>query len=661
MTFPADQRFLVIDFETYSECDLKACGPWIYSRHPSTEILCAAYRIGTREKLKTAKTKTWVPEETAIFADYILDPDVILVAHNAGFESAIVRNVLNQYVGPERWLCTVSMAAALALPRKLGDAAAALKLPVQKDMEGHRLMLKLSKPRRPSKHNPSTRHNDPDDLNRLVQYCATDIDTEVEFLLKLPMLISNERQVWMLDQRINWRGLYVDRELVNTTLDLIGEELSALDVEATRLTGGRVTRMTQRQAVLDFIQDEGVFIPNLTAKTVADALASGLADDAPAARRLLEIRQSSSKTSTAKYEAFRARTDEDNRCRDNLMYHGASTGRWAGTGVQPQNFPRGAFTDDDHPDVAQDIVKSGSLDLVRACYGDPMTVFSSCLRGVITAPPGKSLYCADFAAIEARVLFWFADHALGLKAFRENRKIYEEQAMAVYGISLLDVTKNQRAVGKECILGCGFGMGPDKFFDRCRFRGIDLDHDTAVQAVSAYRTTHRPVTVLWENIQRAAIKAVQTPGYRIKVNHTVWFVRGDFLYCELPSGRRLAYYGPTIRHESRFKSSEPRPTLYHWGSNPVTKKWEESGTYYGVLVENIVQATARDLMVAAMFRCEAQGYETILTVHDEILSERADDGKGSIEEFNALMAEVPNWAAGCPVKVEGFTSRRYRK
>lgn len=673
-----DQVYCVLDYETFSEVDLRRVGAWEYSVHESTEILCLAFRAGTRANLVSpaSPTYTWAPAMPSgtiqLLLNLLENPDVIIVAHNALFEQLITRNVLardlhtQKYlrtIPTKRWICTAALSAALALPRNLEGAALALKLPVQKDMDGRRLILKWCKPRKPTKNNPATRHSDGTELNRLIKYCSTDVDTEAHLFLKVPPLTPTERRVWELDQVINLRGFQVDRALVATVLKMIEEETAVLNRTTQELTLGVLTSANQRDGVLTWLQDNGVFLPNLQKKTVEDAISAGLVTGD--ALQMLKLRLAVSKTSTAKYQAFEMRSRHDGRLRDILIYHGASPGRWSGTGVQPQNFPRGTIKDTHQ---AAELIKEGDLELLRLIYGEPMSIFSSCLRSVITAPEGKVLDVADYAAIEARVLFWVAKHDAGIKAFEEKRDLYRELAGTIFGIEPFNVTSAQRFVGKTATLGCGYSMGAKKFEISCRSLGQDVGPDLAAAAVRAYRSTHRPVVTLWSNIEKAAVAAVENPGKKFTINRTTWYVKDDFLWCVLPSGRRLAYSQPRVVYEvPSWGGTEKRPVLWHHSVNPLTRQWGPDRTYGGKLTENVVQAVARDFMAEAMLRIEnARVWQIVLSVHDELVGERdsgvnAETNQHLNEEFCRLMAELPPWGIGCPIAVEGWYGTRYKK
>lgn len=350
------QQYLVLDFETYSEADLKRVGAFEYSMHESTEVLCVGWKLGTRESLARKPTKVhtlkdWNLEiypasmKEQLLIEYLEDPDVKIVAHNALFEQCIIKNVMGrQYfrlrnLPHNRFICSAALAASYALPRNLEGACLALNLNVKKDMDGRRLILKWCKPRKVSKHNDSRRQTDPDELKRLMAYCGTDVDAETELFLTLPPLIPFEQKIWELDQTINFRGFHTDRPLVIKALQLIAEETKTFTKDIRELTFGEIQSPNQREKILNWFHFNGLNIPNLQKKTVEEYFAHpGTVE--PKIRRMLEIRLSASKTSTAKYEAFEKRSRSDWRVRDNLVYHTASTGRWGGAGVQPQNFFR---------------------------------------------------------------------------------------------------------------------------------------------------------------------------------------------------------------------------------------------------------------------------------------------------------------------------------
>lgn len=660
---------VTLDFETRSACDLKKAGAFVYSCDPTTDVICMSYKIGDNGAIKTIPF-IFLSEQNRQaknFLQYTVindllncakNPDYIFVAHNAFFEQVIYKNVLvKRYGWPEipieRWRCTAAKAAACALPRNLENACLAINLPIKKDMDGRRLILKYCKPRK-TKDGSLKWWDDENDFKRIIQYCEQDVAAEYLLDNALPDLHPDEQVTWFLDQKINMTGVRVDTKAVDTCLELIQAENRRLQNEVDDVTGGILfTSVRQRNEVLNFIRSEGYDLPDLRAKTVQDALNEGLISGD--AKIILELRQITSKTSTAKYSAFKARAGEGSRVRDLLLFNAASTGRWGGMGIQPQNFPRGSIKD---TDAAIDVILDNDLEWLRFLYGNPMEVFSSCLRGMITATPGKTLYVADYASIETRVLFWVAGNEIGLNAYRDGQDLYKIMAAAIYKKSVKEITKPERQLGKTAILGCGYGMGAKKFLATCLQQGIDVSEEMAEQAVKSYRELYEAVPTVWKNYEKAACIAVAEKR-KVAINKVIFSVKDNFLWCQLPSGRKLAYYAPQLI-EKDMPWGEKRPVLHYMAVNSLTKKWGLESTYGGKITENIVQAISRDLMRDAMLRMDAKGFTVLLSVHDELVCEQ-DENFMSVHDYEQLMAENPPWAKGAPIAVEGFKNFRYKK
>jgi DNA polymerase len=664
-----EQVFCVFDYETFSEANLKKTGIHEYAKHKSTEILCASWRIGLWAELRKRPVIRYSPhiKETSPsgLVKAIQNKEIILVAHNAGFERAITLYVLSrlfpylnfeELLPPSRFHCTAAQSAALGLPRALEPLCEAVKLAFKKDVVGYKLMLKLSKPRKPTKNNPATRHLERKDILRLMEYCDTDVLADTEVFLTLPHLPPSEQALWELDQEINCRGFAIDTEMVDAVLELVAQEKKLLHAETVKITKGQIDTTNQTAALLNWLKWRGVYLPNLQAKTIKDALQAGLVEGDE--RRILEIRQAVSKTSIGKYAQFKARSRVDGRCRDGLRFNGAHTGRWTGQGLQPHNFPQGRGIPDF--DFAAKIIKERDLELVRMLYGDPITFFSNCLRAVIMAPKGKKLFVGDWAGIELRLVFWFAGHTEGLDAIREGRNLYIELAWVIYNNNKLAKEKNPKEydVGKRALLGAGFGMGGDKFQATCIQYGQEIENSIAHKAIKTYRRVHSPVPELWANLEKAAISAVRNPNKTFKTNKTEWTFDKRFLWCRLPSGRKLAYYGPEVRYTPDNWGNK-RPALYYWGVDSMTKRWVFSKSWGGELTENVVQATARDCMAETLYPLENRNLLPVLTVHDEILSEV--ETRESKQTFDSLLGKNPSWAKDLPIKVETFEDLRYHK
>lgn len=687
---------ITVDFETRSAVDLRRAGPWVYAEHWSTDALCLALKTGEDAPV------LWVPEKFAdrVSADRLplvsaeealrrIDQADIVEAHNSGFERAIWYWTLHKRLGwplvdPDKWRCSAAKAAYHALPRQLGKAGEALDLDVAKDGDGHRLMLQMCKPRRARKQERADLearglvelddgswqapgsdqrfflwYEDPERFTRLCRYCLQDVEAEHALSETLRDLPETELRVWQLDQRVNARGIYCDVDGVQAMIDMVAEHRARLEAELKEITGGSVASSQAVAALRVWLSEHGVSLLNLQRGTVEAALAEQGMD--PAARRALEIRLSLSRSSVAKYEAMMDRASHDRRIRDTLLYHGASTGRWSGMGIQPQNMPRGSFED---VDQAVEVVRSRDVSFVEMLWGDPMDVASTCTRSMLCAAPGCDLLCADFSSIEARGVAWLAGEQRILDAFREGLDVYKVAAQPIYGGKpYADVTKDERQIGKVVVLACGYQGRVGAFQSMARVYGLEVSDDQAAEIVDAWRADNQEIVRLWYGLEEAAFNAVQNPGaiYTFRglrlVRHTE--PSAGFLHIRLPSGRVLHYYDPRIGKQ-KTSWGEKNAVTYMGVDSQRGYKWTRLHTYGGKLVENVVQALCRDIMAEAQLRLEAAGYRTVLTVHDEALAE-VPKGRGSLEEFERIMSEVPSWAEGFPVKAEGWRGERYRK
>ncbi len=680
------RKYLIFDYETFSEAELKKCGAWEYSLHPSTEILCLAFRLGTKEELLKKPTRKWSPylKETApafpVFLAALRDPEVHLVARNSIFEQAITGNVFARKLMPskpelqripiERWTCTAALSRSSGLPGSLEGTGAALGLKYQKDKEGHRHMLKVCKPRKPTKTDPSTRHVSREDIIKLLDYCVTDVDSDTEAFVKLPDLHPREREFWELNQRMNLRGFQVDRELVKGALVLIERETKRLDARANEVTGGKLNSARQRAAVMKFCQSRGLQLPDLRSATVKEYLKTQRLIKDPKARELLEIREAIGRSSTAKYAAFEMRSRSDGRARDNTSFYGAHTGRESGTGLQPQNLFKTILKQED-VDAGLELIRRKDFHSIEALYEKPMDLYASAIRSCIVSKPGHTLDVGDFATIEVRVLFWLAGHQKGLDILSSGRCLYSEQAADIYGKKAEAILAGHKAgdkdfsfmrnVGKHTVLGGGFGIGlsGEKFQATCKQFGVEISLELAQKAVRAYRASHPRIPAFWGNIESAAVLAVQNPGKTYKVGFLLWKKEGDYLKVRLPIGRCLSYYKPRLERLQTLYGE--KLTLTYMGTESVSKKFLRLKTWGGKLTENVVQAVARDCLKESLLRLEKQGISLpVLEVHDEDVGERKD-GVGSNEEFVKTMSQVPTWAKGLPIKVEGWAEKRYRK
>lgn len=676
---PAPTRELHIDFETRSLVDLKRCGVFRYAEDPSTSVLCMGYAFEENDP------DIWIPRESPFPPDvrFHIEQGGLIYAHNAQFERTIMRYCLKDHLDQptlKQWRCTAAMAAALSLPRDLDRAAKAVGLDVQKDERGRRIMLKLCAPRQAFADGTIVWWEGPADLQALYDYCKQDVIVERELTKKLRPLSEREQKVWRLDQAINERGVAVDRAGVQNAKIITQAATAELNIEISTLTDGYVSAISQAQAIKEWCAGKGVALESIDKIALADALKNQALN--PAVRRVLELRQEGAKSSTAKLKAYQDRVSKDGRMRDNLMYYGANTGRWSGRGAQLQNLPRSKIQD--IPE-AIDMMKFRDPKRLAMFYGPPLETVSDCLRGFVVAPPGKKLVAADFSNIEGRVLAWLSGFQAKIDAFANGVKIYERLAARIFDIPVETVKKGskERHLGKEGELGGGYGMGWERFMWQCAKNGLTIEEDLARRTIDTYRAENEPIVHYWSALNSAATRACQFPGNRVYVEGTAgtprevsFAVSGNILWCLLPSGRFLTYPDPRLqmvetpwsvkaREEARaLGAPEPEPdmrlSVTYMTVDSITNQWMRDKTYGGKLAENVTSGTARDIMVDAMFALEAVGYEIVLTVHDEIVSE-VDESFGSVREVEEIMSTVPKWAAGCPIAAEGFEAKRYKK
>lgn len=631
-----------IDFETRSAVDLRKTGVYKYAADPSTDIWCMAYKAPWSDDVLV-----WQPgdEVDAHLEDWIRAGG-LLSAWNANFERTIWNNIMvSRYQWPEtrikQWRCTMAQASAMGLPRSLGQAAAVLGVEEQKDKTGAALMLRMARPRKVNADGTVTWWNTKDKVEALVAYCRQDVRTELSVAETLNAMPDSERRLYQLDQRINDRGVALDVDLVTRVKNLANNAGAEIDAEIQRLTKGQVKAATNGMDLVAWLNSHGIATKSVDKQTVARLLTSDKLH--PVIREVLTLRQNGAKSSTAKYDAMLHAVNEDGRMRGLLVYHGAATGRWSGKLVQPQNFPRPQKKQDELDEIIAKLKADGDV----SEHGAGTVLASDLLRSMLVAEDGHRLMFADYSAIEARVLAWVAGQNDLVETFRKGGDVYKEMASAIYNVDVEAVTDGQRQVGKMAILGCGYGMGGKRFAEQCATMGIKVDEDEAKRIVSVYREKNNRIAQYWRDVEQDFVDMVKEAG------------RVGTVGLPLPSGRSLTYHNPRIiQRETPWGAM--RDTAQVDTLNSVTRQWVSQIIWGGLLTENVVQATARDMMATAMMALEVKGYNVILSVHDEIISE-VPDNFGSLDEMIDIMTQVPAWAKGCPINAEGKEGKRYRK
>lgn len=834
-----------IDFETRSARPIRD-GSWLYSKHYSTRALCLAFTLPGQDPLYPSLWFAPVDGLPAV-EDYQLDAagepyslerlfthirnGGYVEAHNVNFEANIW---LNLFMKPEaydvhgcmghdapsvkdwQWMCSAAKAAAMALPRKLEEAGPAMDMPphLLKSAAGKRLLDRYSKPRKAGKHDVKIDvlgeegpEGEPfiywhpftvEDRDQMGAYCRQDVVAEHALSEAVPDLDERERGVWLADFRANRRGVLIDVALVKQCIKLGAAAKAKMNDTLQVITRGdsypEGIKGSERAKLIAWLGDRGVDLPDSTAPTLDYIIASDdFAFFDADVQSVITIARNINKTSVSKYKRILQCIDTDNRARELVMYHGATTGRWAGKGIQVQNFPKGNIAELlSHPDgkpfsaksplghmkeVVKDIM-TGDLEWLECLYGDVLALLSSAIRGALIPAPGKVFYVADYSAIEARVVLWLADALEALDVFYQGGDIYCDMASKIYRRPInKDDHPKERGFGKVAILGLGYGMGWITFLltlrsykikfkeeDAAAVLGTDLDKyvkwirnelwperpdaddykgtddfEEAIRkwkakdrmakgylrrlrdereipedmiyemalckyTVDTYRKSYPQVKKLWAVQEEAAVKAVAKWKRRmieadeswekqklaalargkagkslyierppepapifVECGRVTWYVEGRWLFCVLPSGRKLAYNCPDVKGVPT-PWGEKRLSLRFMGVHKKSKKWARMSSYGGSIVENIDQATARDMMADALVRVDQSidteaDFELLASIHDEAVSEGPADGYEAehMEEYRGLMKTLAPCYFGCPVEAEGKPLQRYQK
>ena len=644
-----------IDFETRSHIDLADQGLDIYANdHRSTEVLCIAFGTTPDNVVvcePTHNSNDWLSRLNFLLK-HVADGGKIQ-AWNAMFEYAIWNCVcVPKYGWPplklEQCIDTMAIAAANNIPQSLGDAAIFMDANQQKDTRGRYLIQKLCKPHK------GVFNNDPELLKELFDYCAQDVRTEMAIGSVLRPLSEAEQEVWYLTQQINLKGVPVDpNELHNAVLAVVRAQ-DALDNECVSLTG---CKPSERAKLLDWINKCLVTvgqkqIPDMTAETVSNMLVN---TNLPQhIKRALELRQEGSQTSVAKY-AKMMEIQREGRIRNTLVYHGASTGRWASRGgLNLQNIAR--------PTISDEEIESAIPAVFNAAKGS-MRELSSLVRSAIVAPREKTFVDVDFSSIENRVGVWLAGQNDKVELFRKGLDEYKVfAAESLYRISYDEVTKEQRQISKSAVLGAMFGQGAKGLVKYAEGMGVKLSEVQAKNAVDGYRSSYSRVRDLWTSCENAAIEAVSNPGSPFRAyRHIVMKVAKNALWMKLPSGRLICWQRPQLELVTTPWGSTKYGVTVH-SQNTYTRQWTRNQLIGSSIFQSAVQGTARDFLADATLNIVKAGYEVINLIHDEVLLLVDEDGSDkALDDVIKIMTTPPKWASDFPLAAEGWVSKRYRK
>lgn len=701
-------RRLFIDFETYSELDIKVVGAERYLRHPSARPLCMSFSLDgepaslwvntwfhskPESVLSTYKVYQDMPKRRSLeilpseVINALRDPELKVYAHNALFDFRVWNYLCVRLFGwpqlrLEQMEDTMAICQYMSLPASLDKAGEALGAATQKTA-GTRLINLTCSPQPVKEKRVVTGYRKPDLFDArdtqnfvgLFEYCINDTDTLVAILDALPckQLPAREKEIWLMTAEINLKGLPVRKEeidAINTRLDIFQKEKKD---ELLKLTGGKLYSGSQYVAIKKYCESLGYPIDNCQGDYLAEKV--GDPEMPEHIRSVLSIVLVLGKSSTAKFRKIQdhmlpCETHGDHVVRDTLCYHGASTGRWSGRGIQPQNFPGvvSRFPEDD----------MGFFTLGLP-IDDPVLKSKLLLRASIVAPEGHCVIAADYSAIENVVLAWLAGDEASLDDFRAGRKQYITMAVAIFGgtydalkAAIADGDKDallRYKIGKALVLGCGYGMGAKKFRETASkdFK-LDLTKKAAEEYVAQYREHYHKNVECWYGLLKAATRAAisGTPqSYRLITYRTAKFNGRNWLICILPNGKKLFYLDPKIEDRCipGYENLGKRPSLTYLGLNSVSKKLERMPLSPGGSAEHGSQATSREIMAEGMLnvRSRMKGDVDIRgTIHDEALGLCLEGRPELLGQMIKQLCDIP-WAIGCPIKAAGYISKRYKK
>lgn len=641
---------LAIDIETYSDVDLQKCGVYAYSDSPNFEILLFAYAFNEEEtQIVDLACGEQLPQRVL---DALEDEGIVKTAFNAAFERTCISKYLGHRLSPTAWQCTAVQSAMLALPLSLDGVGEVLNIQRKKLKEGVDLVRFFSMPCKPTKVNGGRTRNRPEDepekWARFKTYCIRDVDAEREIRYKLRNfpIPAQEMKFYQMDQEINDRGILVDQKLAANAVLCDNQYKDAVTARAYELTG--LSNPNSPVQIKGWLAEHGVEAEKLDKKAVKALIDTSDGE----VLEVLKLRLLMAKTSVKKYEAIERSVCSDGRVHGLLQFYGANrTGRWAGRLVQVQNLPQNHIED---LELARDLIKNQQFDLVDLLYDSTPGVLSELIRTAFIPKPGCRFIVADFSAIEARVLAWFSGEQWRIDTFEQGGDIYCASATQMFGVPVVKhgVNGHLRQKGKIAELALGYGGSVGALTSMGALE-MGMEEEELQPLVNQWRGSNPHITKFWWEVDAAAVKSVREKT-SVSYGNLCFTYRSGILFVTLPSGRNLSYIKPRMTM-NRFG----RESLSYEGVGE-SKKWMRIETYGPKLVENIVQATARDLLALAMLRLRDVGFEIVMHIHDEAVLE-VPEGVSSVDEVCKMMAIAPDWAAGLPLRADGYECAFYKK
>lgn len=654
-------KVLGIDFETFSTVDIVKCGSYKYMEDPAFEILLMAYAYDDEEVTVIDLTAgESIPKN--VMSD-LADPAVLKTAWNAVFEREAIRRQFGLYMPPEQWEDTMVLAAQCGLPMSLKGASEALGLSEDeaKMKEGKALIKYFCLPCKPTKVNGGRTRNlpehAPEKWTTFKRYNGMDVVAERAIRKRLIRWAptETEHRFWCLDARINERGVRIDRQLARNAMAMSERYKAELTQRAIDITGIENPRSTAQ--IKQWLYDqEGKEFPSLNKKVIAEVVANLQTDEA---KEFMAIRSELSKSSTDKYAAMMRAMGQDDHVRGCFAFYGANrTGRFSSKIVQFQNLSKNAVEDLDN---MRDLVRGGKYTLLKTLYDGVADSLSQLVRTAIVPEEGHKFMISDFSAIEARVIAWFADEEWRLDVFRNGGDIYCASASQMFKVPVVKHGENghlrQKGKVAELALGYGGGINALKTFGAGK---MGMTEEEMQETVDLWRESSPKITAMWRKVEKAAIRAIVKRGTVVLPEYKglTFTYESGVLWMTLPSGRRLAYWDARYAESGK---ADGRKCISYMGVDQKTKRWGRIETWGGKMVENCVQATARDCLRDAMMALDADGYDIRCHVHDEVIVTEPVDSGRTVEDMSEVMGRPIEWAPGLPLRADGYEGTYYFK
>lgn len=696
---------LHLDYETFSEIDLKAYGLDLYSAHPSCEVLLCAWAVDDGPvRLWDLTRGEKMPAQLRELLD---DEDVELHAFNAQFERVITKRVLKIEPSIRRWRCTMVHAYMMSFTGDLADVGQQIGISQdkQKLAEGKRLIRLFTMPQKVTKNQPLRRRDelsDPEDWERFREYCVMDViaEREIHSFLDQPQFAVPKREwgFYALDQAINDRGIPIDRDFADKAYKMASRRKAILIEKMNAITG--LSNSNSGDQLLPWLQDRGYPYDDLRKDTVKKVLSVDQArkdgdkiakdeidfeldDDAVT---ILKLRQKSARTTHTKYLALLKAMGDDMRMRFILQFAGASrTNRFAGRRFQPQNLTS-LHSLGDHPEVIEILnqaIRDDDDEFLEVLMAEPLDALAGLVRSAVYAEEGKIFRVCDLSSIESVTIGWVTDCERLLNVFRNGLDAYKDYATELYNIPYDEVTKQQRKQAKPATLGCGFRLGGGELYDGKKTglwgyaenMGVDMTRKEAHKNVKTFRSVYPEIPKAWYALEDAIMRTIRkgTPTKACKCVFSI--VRSErvtkdkFLVCKLPSGRRIFYHKPLIKKKPFvFKDSKTgekkkviKDQITYMGKMQNGRKWVRIDSHGGKFIENIVQAIARDILREGIINAHNDGFNIVMHVHDEIVCEEHERGNHTLEGLRECMIRPIKWCADMPLNAAGHEGKFYRK